>query len=141
MRDHSRPSLSARTRTAVNTELANCVAERPEAVDQATRRALESFKALLQERYGAQLRGVYLFGSRARGDHRADSDADVGVFLDQVSDPLGEQLSLIEQGYGILLETGINIQPWVFESASLSDPGQYRASHLVRSICQEGLRL
>ena len=141
MRDHSRPPLPKRKRPAMNPESASYVASGSEAVDQATRGALESFKALLQERYGDQLRGVYLFGSRARGDHRADSDADVGVFLDQVSDPLGEQMSLIEQGYGILLETGINIQPWVFESASLADPGQYRASHLVRSIRQEGLRL
>ncbi len=141
MRDRSRQPLPPRNRAAMSSTLGSRAAARPQAVDQAALRALESFKALLQERYGDRLRGVYLFGSRARGDHRADSDADVAVFLDQVTDPLGEQLSLIEQGYGILLETGINIQPWVFEFASLDDPGRYRASHLVRSIRQEGLRL
>jgi hypothetical protein len=45
---------------------------------------LTGFAGLLRERYGARL---YLFGSRARGDNRPDSDYD----LVAVSDAFGEQ--------------------------------------------------
>jgi predicted nucleotidyltransferase len=39
------------------------------------------FRAALDALYGARLERVVLFGSRARGDHRADSDYDIAVFL------------------------------------------------------------
>lgn len=110
-------------------------------IDPITRAALASFKAMLAARYGANLKTLYLFGSRARGDHRPDSDVDVAVFLDQVADPLGEQLDLIDDGYPILLDTGLNIQPWVFEQASLADPSRYRAAHLVETVRREGVAL
>jgi uncharacterized protein len=49
-------------------------------IDGTTLRALEDFKARLDQRYRERLKAVYLFGSRARGDHRPDSDMDVAVF-------------------------------------------------------------
>jgi len=116
--------------------------ESTEAVlDPVTQLALASFKTLLAARYGEHLKSLYLFGSRARGEQRPDSDADVAVFLDQVTDPIGEQFDLIDAGYDILLDTGVNIQPWVFDEASLADPRQYQAPHLVMTIQREGLRL
>jgi len=114
--------------------------EQPD-IDPVTRSALTSFKTLLTARYGPHLKTLYLFGSRARGDHRPDSDADVAVFLDQVTDPLAEQLDLIDEVYPILLDTGVNIQPWVFEQASLIHPAQHRAAHLVDSIRRQGVVL
>ncbi len=110
-------------------------------VDSITKQALMAFKRLLMDRYGEHLKALYLFGSRARGDHRPDSDADVAVFLDVVSDPIGEQFDLIDQAYDILLDTGVNIQPWVFEEISLSTEGKIRARHLVETVRREGTRL
>jgi len=108
-------------------------------IDQETERALGAFKVRLKKRYGVRLKAVYLFGSRARGDFTAESDADVAVFLDQVSDPLQEQLDIIDDSYPILLSTGINIQPWVFEEESLLDPEHHRATHLVKTVQREGV--
>jgi predicted nucleotidyltransferase len=110
-------------------------------IDPVTQDALASFKKILAARYGEHLKSLYLFGSRARGDHRPDSDTDVAVFLDQVTDPIGEQFDLIDEGYDILLNTGVNIQPWVFHEASLADPEHYPAPHLVATIRREGVRL
>jgi predicted nucleotidyltransferase len=53
-----------------------------ELLDEA-RRGLESL-------YGERLQGVYLFGSRARGEAAPDSDVDLLVVLDRVDDYGGE---------------------------------------------------
>ena len=39
------------------------------------------FRAALDDAYGDRIERVVLFGSRARGDARPDSDWDVAVFL------------------------------------------------------------
>lgn len=44
------------------------------------------FRTALDEIYGNQLDRVVLFGSRARGDARANSDYDVAVFLKSLPD-------------------------------------------------------
>ncbi len=48
-------------------------------VDAETQRAVRCFLALIAGRY--DIAGAILYGSRARGDHRPDSDADVAVLL------------------------------------------------------------
>ncbi|MFM5982893.1 MAG: nucleotidyltransferase domain-containing protein, partial [Sphaerospermopsis kisseleviana] len=42
---------------------------------------LEKVKAFLQKTYQDNLDKVILFGSRARGDHHADSDVDILIVL------------------------------------------------------------
>ena len=46
--------------------------------------SLSGLRGGLQMIYGPRLRGLYLFGSRARGDETPDSDLDVLVVLDRV---------------------------------------------------------
>jgi predicted nucleotidyltransferase len=68
--------------------------------------------------YGARLERVVLFGSRARGDDRADSDYDVAVFLREMPDRAEEFGRLADVETGILLDTGalINALPLLAES-------------------------
>ena len=42
---------------------------------------LRRFRAAVDELYGDRLERVVLYGSRARGDHRPDSDYDIAVFI------------------------------------------------------------
>ncbi|MDG3444030.1 nucleotidyltransferase domain-containing protein [Nitrospirillum amazonense] len=47
---------------------------------------LYRFRSAIDEMYGDRLDRVVLFGSRARGDARADSDYDVAIFLKSLTD-------------------------------------------------------
>ncbi len=52
---------------------------------------LQQLKQRLQELYGERLKGLYLFGSHARGEASADSDIDVAVILDDFKS-VGEEI-------------------------------------------------
>jgi len=45
-------------------------------------RLLAQVRSVMMDLYGERLQGLYLVGSRARGDHRPDSDWDVLILLD-----------------------------------------------------------
>jgi predicted nucleotidyltransferase len=63
-------------------------------------------RTALQAAYGDRLKRAMLFGSRARGDHRPDSDYDVAVFIER-AEPLARELDrLAEISTDILLDTG-----------------------------------
>ena len=51
---------------------------------------LDEIKVGLEGLYDGRLRGVYLFGSHARGEAGTDSDVDVLVVLDEVRHYFGE---------------------------------------------------
>jgi predicted nucleotidyltransferase len=80
--------------------------------------ALRRFAADARRHYGDRLKGLYLFGSRARGDHSPDSDADVAVVLaDNGWEFWKEKRTLIHLAYDQMIETGSYIQPWPFEES------------------------
>jgi predicted nucleotidyltransferase len=47
---------------------------------------LQAYKEGLDRLYGERLKGLYLFGSHARGEAQPDSDVDLVVVLDEVSE-------------------------------------------------------
>jgi predicted nucleotidyltransferase len=51
---------------------------------------LTEIKHGLEQTYGGRLQGVYLFGSRARGEGAPDSDVDILIVLDEVTHYYGE---------------------------------------------------
>ncbi len=65
------------------------------------------FRSALDDAFGARIERVVLFGSRARGDHRSDSDYDVAVFLRDEID-FGRDSSLLSD-IEIEIDTGSTI--------------------------------
>src|SRR5487761_1960297 len=67
---------------------------------------LSRFRAALAATYGDRLERAVLFGSRARGDARPDSDYDIAVFIREPDGWFDEVIRLADLGTDILLDTG-----------------------------------
>jgi predicted nucleotidyltransferase len=97
---------------------------------------LSRFRAALAATYGDRLERVVLFGSRARGDFRPDSDYDVAVFIREPDRWLDEVIRLTDLGTDILMDTGAVISAKPFRAGTYNEP-----LPLMREIQREGLDL
>ena len=80
------------------------------------------FRAALDALYGARLERVVLFGSRARGDHNADSDYDIAVFLHDFVDRWREVDRLIPIVTDILYDAEEFIHVVPYRAGAYRDP-------------------
>lgn len=97
---------------------------------------LARFRAALARIYGERLERAVLFGSRARGDARPDSDYDVAVFLREQESFWQESGRLAEIETDILYDTGAVINALPFSA------GSYGArTPLMQEIRRDGVDL
>jgi uncharacterized protein len=97
---------------------------------------LGRFRTALHEIYGTRLDRVVLFGSRARGDAREDSDYDVAVFLKSMPDRWEELDRLALLRVVLLDETGVFLDAKPYAAAACSEQ-----SPLMHEIRRDGLDL
>jgi len=115
-------------------------AERGHRLDEATAQAVQQFRQAISAIFPTK--EVIVFGSRARGDHRPDSDADVAVLLDGPRQPfLATKLKMSDAAYDVLLDTGINISPLPVWLDEWEHPDAYLNPALLANIAREGVRL
>lgn len=97
---------------------------------------LERFRAALVQVYGERLERAVLFGSRARGDARPDSDYDIALFLKEPESFWQESGHLAEIETDILYDTGAVINALPFSA------GAYGArTPFMHEIRRDGLDL
>jgi|SRR5271165_2124384 len=95
------------------------------------------FRAALDKAYGPRIERVVLYGSRARGDAKPDSDYDVAVFLEDMASRWDVFGTLAEIEVDVLDDTGVVMQAMPYPAGSWRD----RASPLMHEIRRDGLDL
>ena len=83
--------------------------------------ALKNFRAALEKIYGEQLERLVLYGSRARGDARPDSDYDIAVFLKNPGSFWEESGRIAEAETDILYNTGCVINALPFKAGAYKE--------------------
>jgi predicted nucleotidyltransferase len=97
---------------------------------------LKRFRAALDEIYGDRIERVVLYGSRARGDARTNSDYDVAVFLHDLGDRWRELDRLADLGTEILDETGAFIHAMPYRAGSYDE-----RTPLMHEVRKDGVDL
>ena len=97
---------------------------------------LQKFRAALGELYGDRIERVVLFGSRARGDAKPDSDYDIALFLQDLTDAWQEIERIVEIELAIRDETDADIHTLPFPAGHWRD-----RTPLMHEIRTEGLDL
>jgi len=97
---------------------------------------LKRFRADLDKFYGNRIERVVLFGSRARGEARDDSDYDVAVFLRDFVDRWQEIDRIVPIVTAIIDDTGAVIHAMPYRAGAYED-----RTSLMREIRREGVNL
>ncbi len=109
-------------------------------LDTTTERAARVFMKRLEGKYA--VKDAILYGSRARGDHRPDSDADIAVVL---KGERGERSEVAGDFAGIefhvLMETGVMVQGLPLWEGEVARPETFRNPALIENILREGVHL
>lgn len=109
-------------------------------IDADTERAARAFLKRLGARYAVI--EAFVFGSRARGTHRGDSDADVAVIL---SGKAGSRFKVAGDMAGIafdvMQETGVLVDPLPIWEDEMTEPVMIGNPSLIETIKREGFRL
>ena len=105
----------------------------------AVTRGIARFACVAKERYGNGLKALYLFGSRARGDFSPFSDIDLAIVVDDSIDTSSETVPLSEAAYDVLVETGAEVQPWVFHESDWGNPAKSSSPGLLRSATRDAV--
>ena len=108
----------------------------PYAVEQAVR----SVAAAIAARYDVVT--MRLYGSRARGDHRSDSDADLAVVLQ----PFDQSIHAVAGQFGslmfdTLLETGIYVEAIPIRREHWEAPETYTNPYFIENVKRDGIDL
>lgn len=99
--------------------------------------ALSEVKKVLAEIYGERLRGLYLYGSYARGDFSEDSDVDLVIALEGEVNPYEEIAKFSGLVSDICLKHNVLIATYPVSEDWL----RQRQSPLMENVRREGVLL
>jgi predicted nucleotidyltransferase len=102
------------------------------AVTREERQALDDYVTAVRKHYGSRLVDILVFGSRARGDARPDSDADLVVILEDGGWRIWEEKWFLSGlAYDAMLDPGLWIQAWPVSRSVWDDQDPSRVPFFV----------
>src|SRR6266545_1449742 len=110
----------------------------PPPLPSSLRSALDKYAGRLEQRFGARLRHVRLFGSWARGEAGPDSDVDVAVVVDDLS--RAEWMLALDDACEVGDEAEVALTPFVL-SSSRFELLLARERRIASDILTEGIPL
>ena len=110
----------------------------PSTLGATERRVLADFAAFLRKRFGARLRDVRLFGSRARGEGHEGSDLDVLAVVDDLTSR--ERREVWEHTGDVMTEDDVIVGGLTLSTADWRDI-QARELRIVGEIERDGIAL
>ncbi len=106
------------------------------------RKALEDFVDAVRAHYGVRLHDILVFGSRARGDNRDDSDVDLAIVLNDGDwRPVAELMLMADMSYAALIETGLDIQAIPIARSAWEEPQLQANRYFLESVRKDAQRL
>jgi len=109
--------------------------------DDEVAQGLLRFARGVRDHYGDRLVGLYLYGSRARGDHDAESDADVAVILAGEVAFWREICVLSDLSYDELLDHEVFIDAKPVALSAWIDPTAEANPSWIRAIKRDGRQI
>lgn len=103
-----------------------------------TQAAVAEFVSRVRAALGQNLLGVRLFGSRARGDSRPDSDIDIALVVE--ADRTRAEDVAIDIAFDVNVASDLYISPRVIERRVLEHP-VWRTTGFVQALEREGVAL
>ncbi len=112
----------------------------PAGLPSAVTAVLGRFREALRERYGGRLREITLFGSQARGTTHEDSDVDVLVVIDDLTD--AERGDVFDLAYRIDAsnEPWVGLMPLAYPTSQAQEL-RSREKLLFSDIARDGIAL
>jgi len=102
-------------------------------------RALEDFVAAVRAYYGANLRDVLMYGSRARGDDGPNSDVDLAVILkDGEWRRTPELLRMADMSYDALIQVGLSIHAMPIRESAWTTPESQPNKSFLLAVRRDG---
>jgi predicted nucleotidyltransferase len=102
------------------------------------RLAVESFLQAVRRAVGSEVLEIRLFGSKAQGTDRPESDIDVFVVVRRRTPALVDRI--IDLAFDANLAHDVYISPRIVGESVLCDP-LWSASPFLRDVVREGVRL
>jgi hypothetical protein len=110
------------------------------ALDAETERAARVFMQRIEGKYPA-IEGL-VYGSRARGDHKPDSDTDLAVILKgERGDRYQVSGDMAGIAFDVMMETGVLVSALPLWEDEFRQPEGFNNPALIANIKREGLRL
>ena len=110
------------------------------APDPLTRKSIDLFLAGVRTRYPVV--EAWLYGSRARGTAREDSDVDLALVIDgEIASTSSVAADMGNESYDVLDATGLYVSPLPIRLAHWRDPSRHSNPFLLANIRREGIAL